>query len=156
MIAKTFAAKQIRRLSVLPFPPDEGACDELIAALRIAKTETIAAAVIDDLIAAQLDRWPVPALIRHSCYTRNDALGEEKPLPLCGRCNEGWIISYWLLTKTALPDHSWHTAKERLPFTDAESEYHYKQETKGIELPPNVTQEILSAAERCECRKEAA
>ncbi len=162
MIDKQIAVAQIARIKGLPFFPakeDKAAQMELVSALQVAANAEIATRVIDSIANDDtLERCPIPAVIRGLCYEKNETSQQDKEPKYCSACKQqhGWVISYWLVTTEVLDSGTAHTRKEKLPFSDAVSEYYYKKQLTAIPKHSGFRQEVYSAAERCGCTKVAA
>ncbi len=95
MIDAKFADSQIKRLAGLDFfPTGKDAVKELVLALMVSETNSIAARVVTDFL-NERTAAPKPAEIRQSCYTENERIQEavpEKPAyHHCPTCRDSGI-----------------------------------------------------------------
>jgi hypothetical protein len=156
--SEKFVFAQVRRLGQLKNPPKgEEVLQDYATALFKADTNDIILETIDDFV-FQAHDCPKIADLLSVIYRKNEARREESsthtPSTGCKLCSyTGWIISYWLVTT-----ERFKTSRQRIPqITDLTSERAYKAQMKAVSRPDgSPRQEVLSATEPCNCRKEKA
>ncbi len=141
-IPRTFAKKQITRLSRIPFfPADESAISDMVDALQCSLSENIAESVVSAFVeeSTASSRCPTAGDLRRAVLAR--AVNRAK-MPKCRVCDStGFVVVFVLVTYR--PGTYQLQSCERLSpsFEDAQN----------FRAKLGKNQDILSAAEPCSC-----
>ena len=149
-ISKQAAQAQMDRMGQLSFPPKTRAeVGEILAALMLADSESIAEFFVSDWIDTQRE-WPKPYDVRAKI---RDVNSESKRTTIkCGICGGSGISMVWFLVTYHHQSFKRKRA-ERIP--DVHSEY----EAQGFKVAiaehgrGEDYQDVVSAAEPCICRR---